>query len=215
VNRDLATLRTIRRTYDRRAGWFDAFVRWASLGRDARYRAAACDALRLDPGDRVLDLGGGTGLNLPWLAPATGPAGRVILADLSRPMLAEARARARSAGWDHVTFLQAEGGRLRLAPASLDAAISTYALTTIPDWPAALDAMVVALKPGGRIALLDDRLPPGWFVGPGFMMDALRRDGWRDRAGSIARRLGRGCADVVVRNLHGGLIYLVAAARRA
>jgi len=215
MDRDAVTLRAIRDAYDRRAGWFDAFVRWASLGRDPAYRAAACAALRLVPGARVLDLGGGTGLNLPWLAPAAGPAGRVIVADLSRPMLGAARARARAAGWANVACVQAEGGRLRLAPASLDAAISTYALTTIPDWPAALDAMVAALRPGGRIAILDDRLPPGWFVGPLFMLKALRRDGWRNRAREIAERLERACTDVSVRNVHAGLIYRVAAAKAA
>jgi len=215
VNRDAATLRIIRDAYDRRAGWFDAFVRWASMGRDPRYRAEACSALRLDSGARVLDLGGGTGLNLPWLAPAVGPAGHVIVVDLSRSMLEGARARARAAGWAQVDCVQAEGGRCRLAPGSLDAAISTYALTAIPDWPAALDAMVGALKPGGRLAILDDRLPPGWFIGPGFMMQALWRYGWRDRAAEIAARLGRGCTRVAVRRLHAGLIYLVTAARRA
>jgi ubiquinone/menaquinone biosynthesis C-methylase UbiE len=208
MNRDAATLR---RAYDRRAGWFDAFVRWASLGRDPVYRAAACAALRLAPGDRVLDLGGGTGLNLPWLAPAVGPAGRVIVADLSRPMLEAARARARDAGWSNVDCVQAEGGRFRVASASLDAALSTYALTTIPDWPAALAALVAALRPGGRIAILDDRLPPGWFVGPGFMLKAMWRDGWRNRAREIAELLGRDCADVAVRNVHIGLIYRVTA----
>jgi ubiquinone/menaquinone biosynthesis C-methylase UbiE len=213
VNRDAATLRAVRDAYDRRAGWFDAFVCWSSLGRDPVYRAAACDALRIGPGARVLDLGGGTGLNLPWLCPAAGPSGRVIVADLSRPMLEAARARARAAGWTNARFLQAEGGRFRLAPASLDAALSTYALTTIPDWPAALDAMVDALKPGGRITILDDRLPPGWFVGPVFMMKAMWRDGWKSRAREIAERLAGPCADVALRNHHGGLIYQVAAVR--
>ena len=213
MNRDAAVLDAVRRAYDRRAGWFDAFVRGASLGRDPVYREAACRALRLAPGARVLDLGGGTGLNLPWLAPAVGPAGRVLVADLSRAMLEAARRRARAAGWANAAFLQADGGRFRLAPASLDAALSTYALTTIPRWPAALDALVAALRPGGRIAILDDRLPPGWFVGPGFMLEAMRRDGWRDRARDIAGLLGRGCRDVSVRNVHAGLIYQITAVR--
>ncbi len=215
MNRDAATLRAIRDAYDRRAGWFDAFVRWASLGRDPRYRADACDTLRLVPGARVFARCGGTGHKLPWLAPAVGPAGRVIGADLSRPMLEGARARARAAGWTQVDCVQAEGGRFRLAPGSLDAAIATYALTTIPDWPAALDATVDALKPGGRIALLDDRLPPGWFVGPGFMLKTLWRDGWHGRVGAIVARLGRECVDVTARSLHIGLLYRVTAVRRA
>lgn len=164
---------------------------------------------------RVLDLGCGTGLNLPWLAPAAGPSGRVVGADLSLPMLAQARARARAAGWTNVRLVQAEGGVLRLAPASLDAALSTYTLTTIPDWPAALDGVLRALRPGGRIAILDDRLPPGWFVGPGFMLRSLRRDGWRDRAGEIARRLAGRCAEVRTRIRHGGLIYLITGTKRA
>jgi ubiquinone/menaquinone biosynthesis C-methylase UbiE len=208
------TIANVRQAYDRRAGWFDAFVRGASLGRDPVYREAACRALRLAPGERVLDLGCGTGLDFTWLCPAVGPAGRVIGVDLSRAMLAAARRRARAAGWTNVRLVQAEGGRFRLAPGRLDAALSTYALTTIPDWPAALDAMAAALRPGGRVVILDDRLPPGWFVGPGFMLKALRHEGWRDRASEIARRLAATCDGVETVNVHAGLIYRVAGMRR-
>lgn len=209
MNRDAATLLAIRDAYDRRAGWFDAFVRGASLGRDPLYREAAIEALRLAPGHCVLDLGCGTGLNFSWLAPAVGPAGRVIGVDLSLPMLAAARAKAVAAGWANVRLVQVEAARLRLPPASVDAVLSTYTLTTVPDWPAALRALLAALRPGGRIAILDDRLPPGWFVGPTFMLRSMWRDGWRSQAEAIRRELGRTCGDVEIANLHGGLIYRI------
>lgn len=214
MNRDRSTLVEIRSAYDRRAAWFDAFVRGASLGRDPVYREAAVRALRLAPGRRVLDLGCGTGLNLSWVAPPVGPAGLVIGVDLSLPMLLAARAKAQAAGWSNVRLVQSEGSRLRLAPASVDAVLSTYTLTTVPDWPAALHALLAALRPGGRIAILDDRLPPGWFVGPAFMLRSMWRGGWRDQAGGIVRALERACGDIAVANLHGGLIYLIVGVKR-
>jgi ubiquinone/menaquinone biosynthesis C-methylase UbiE len=143
-----------------------------------------------------------------------GPSGRVIGVDLSLPMLAAAQARARARGWTNVRLVQSEGSRLRLPPASLDAALSTYTLTTVPGWPAALASLAAALRPGGRIAILDDRLPPGWFVGPLFMLRALGRDGWQLQAAAIARSLAPACGEIETRAFHAGLIYLVTAAKR-
>ena len=211
------TVRMIRRAYDRRASWFDGFVRWASLGRDSRYRAAAVDALRLGPGGRVIDLGCGTGLDFPFLFDAVGPAGLVVGVDLSLPMLHRAQARRIGPigpiGLINPFLVQADGGRLRLRPGGFDAAVSAYALTTIPRWPAALENLLAALRPGGRIAILDDRLPPGWFVGPAFMLRMTVREGWRSRTGEIRRVLEKSCGEIEMKNFHGGLIYLVTATR--
>ena len=199
----------LRSTYDRRASWFDGFVRWASLGRDRRYREAAVVALALRPGDRVLDLGCGTGLNLPLLAEGVGEKGRVVGVDLSGGMLRRARGRGIGPiGPIRPILLQADGSRFYLRPGSLDAVLSTYTLTTLPRWPNVLDGLLAALKPGGRIAILDDRLPPGWFINPAFMLKMTRREGWGGRVTAIVSSLEKSCGDVRIENFHGGLIYL-------
>lgn len=210
--RDL--LPAIRSAYDRRASWFDGFVRWASLGRDSIYRSAAVEALQLRPGGRVLDLGCGTGLDFPFLLDAVGPDGRIVGVDLSRAMLQRARERGTGpTGRIGPVLVRADGGRLRFRTASFDAVLATYSLTTIPGWPRALQRLLDALRPGGRIAILDDRLPPGWFVGPVFMLRMTAQEGWRSRVPAIVSLVEKSCEDVRITNFHGGLIYLVTARR--
>src|SRR5262245_54883533 len=68
----------IRTTYDRRARWYDAIVRLLSFGGDREYRRRAVAALRLQPGQRVLDVGCGTGLNFRLLSEGVGPSGLVV-----------------------------------------------------------------------------------------------------------------------------------------
>lgn len=84
----------------RRARFYDAL----SLERPV-YRAgrlAGITALGLRPGDRVLDVGCGTGLNLPVLRAAVGPGRSVIGVDASTAMLRQASARVRAAAWENV-----------------------------------------------------------------------------------------------------------------
>src|SRR5438876_10930572 len=109
----------IRSTYDRRAPWYDAIVRLLSFGSDREYRRRAVAELRLRPGQRVLDVGCGTGLNFRLLADAVGPSGLVVGTDLSHAMLREA-----SAG--RASRIQARASQRLFKPATFDAALSTY-----------------------------------------------------------------------------------------
>jgi len=133
-------------------------------------RVAGIDALRLGRGDIVLDLGCGTGLNLPLLLDRVGPEGHVIGLDRSSSMLAVARDRVRSKGWSNVSLLEAdvllldpaqitsialrEGGRSRV-----DAAFSSYALSVFDDWMPAWELMRGVVRPGGRAGIVDMALP--------------------------------------------------------
>jgi S-adenosylmethionine-diacylgycerolhomoserine-N-methlytransferase len=125
-------------------------------------RRAGIRALRLTPGDRVLDLGCGTGLNLRHLLRRIGRGGHVVAVDSSPDMLRQAARRARRHGWTNVTFVCADASTVD--PGSwdaVDAAVSTYALSVIPDWPAAWRRMVSATRAGGRIAVVDMQEPVG------------------------------------------------------
>src|SRR3972149_12090846 len=87
--------------YDRRG------ARWPFAG----LRRHAIDLLQLKPGDAVLDVGCGTGLAFPLLEEAIGSQGRIIAIDQSPDMLARARERVRTSGWENGTLIQspAEG----------------------------------------------------------------------------------------------------------
>ena len=99
---------------------------------------------------RVLEVGCGTGLNLPLYSPAE--VASVTAVDLSAGMLAEAR---RAAASVPVTFVQADVEQLPFAAASFDTVVSTFSLCVFPDPLAALKSMVRVVKPGGAVLLLE------------------------------------------------------------
>jgi S-adenosylmethionine-diacylgycerolhomoserine-N-methlytransferase len=129
-------------------------------------RRAGIEALRLAPGDRVLDLGCGTGLNFRHLLRRIGSTGHVVALDSSSAMLRQAARRVRRRGWPNVTLLCADASTVDTAAWELvDAALSTYVLSVIPDRPAAWRTMLRGTRVGGRIAVVDMQEPQGrWAV---------------------------------------------------
>lgn len=138
-------------------------------------RVAAIDLMALRPGDRVLDIGCGTGLNFPLVQDRIGPTGSITGVDASAQMLAQARRRTRAAGWDNVRLTEADATALDAralgAAAGFDAVMSTYALSLMPDWPRAVALMTAASRPGGRVAVVDMQTP----VGPARVWTPLAR----------------------------------------
>lgn len=139
-----------------------AYARWAPVydlvftacmkpGRKAG--AAAVNAL----GDgarpiKLLDVGVGTGLELPMFAPHV----RITGIDLSEPMLDIARKRVASAGLANVEDLRAmDAMALEFPDAAFDAVIAPYVLTVVPDPHRTLDEMARVVKPGGEIILVN------------------------------------------------------------
>lgn len=124
-------------------------------------RSRAIDLLHLQPGDQVLDIGCGTGLNLPLLRERVGTGGTVVGVDASAAMLDQAKKRCRT--WENVTLLEADAGQLDrlLERSSFDAVIVTYALSIITDWQDAWAHALALTKPGARVAVVDLALPTG------------------------------------------------------
>ncbi|MCB9763819.1 MAG: methyltransferase domain-containing protein [Alphaproteobacteria bacterium] len=147
----------VEKNYNRLSSRYDFWSRWLvdPLTDLPALRARTVERLALRPGDSVLDIGCGTGLNLPLLAPAVGPQGRVVALDYSPGMLAQARARVEAAGWAQVALVQGDAAKLEGVGGPFDGVMSTWALGIVDDLPSALQRAVEVLKPGGRLAVLD------------------------------------------------------------
>jgi demethylmenaquinone methyltransferase/2-methoxy-6-polyprenyl-1,4-benzoquinol methylase len=144
--------RRVRRLYGLVAGIYDFRV-----GPFLRGRKHALDALRPNPGDTVLDLACGTGLNFAHIIEWIGPKGRIVGVDFTRPMLNRAQRKVDRHQWDNVTLVEGDATDLPLAAASCDAVLCSYAMAIIPDYRRAIAEAVRVLKPGGRLVLLEPK----------------------------------------------------------
>jgi ubiquinone/menaquinone biosynthesis C-methylase UbiE len=129
-------------------------------------RLATVRALGLRPGATVVDMACGTGLNFALIERAIGPRGRLIGVDLTDAMLAHAQHRVEANGWSNVSLVQSDAVGFEF-PAGIDAIMSTYALSQVPDSAAVIAHGAAALSEGGRWAVLDLKVPdntPRWLT---------------------------------------------------
>lgn len=184
--------------------------------REWAYRQKAVDALHLKPGDTVVEIACGTGLNFSLYQEAIGPPGKIIGVDLTDAMLAQAQQRIADNGWENVELVHMDARDYQF-PAGTDAIISTYALSLIPESRQVLENSVKALAPGGRLALLELQVPekwPGWLVDIGvwLMKPFAVTDEWLQRRPweSIQQTMQEQLTDVSITEMYLGLTYIIA-----
>jgi ubiquinone/menaquinone biosynthesis C-methylase UbiE len=154
-------------------------------------RRRAVRALELRPGDSVVDIACGTGLNFSLIEQAIGPGGRIVGVDLTDAMLDQAQQRIETNGFRNISLVQADAAEFDF-PTEVDAIVSTYALSHVPRCAEVIAHGAAALSAGGRWVVLDLKAPdraPRWLTQLGI---ALAR-----RFGSIDEWVGRRPWDAV------------------
>ncbi len=139
--------RQVQRAYELYAPIYDFMFDWIF----APGRAAAVRQLGLQPNDVTLEVGIGTGLNLPLYPPTA----RLIGIDLSQEMLDKAVERVQTLAMPNVTLKVMDATALDFGDNEFDKALATYTISAVPDPVAVLREMRRVVKPGGVIVILN------------------------------------------------------------
>lgn len=141
-----------RASYDRLSGWYDLIT-----AGERRFQEIGLRLLAAQPGERVLEIGVGTGWALTTLAQAVGPEGAVCGVDISPAMLRLADRRLERAGLHgRAQLLEHDAAHLSLPDATFDAAFVSFTLELFdtPEIPLVLGECRRVLRAGGRLAVV-------------------------------------------------------------
>jgi phosphatidylethanolamine/phosphatidyl-N-methylethanolamine N-methyltransferase len=163
----------VQRAYELYAPVYDFIFDWIF----APGRAAAIKQLGLEPTDRVLEVGIGTGLNLPLYSPAV----RLTGIDISQEMLDKAVERVQTLAMPNVTLKVMDATSMDFGDNEFDKAVATYTISAVPDPVAVLREMRRVVQPNGTLVILNHFRSSNRVVGFGEDMVAplCTRLGWK------------------------------------
>ncbi len=131
------------------------------IGIRQTFRSCAIKFLRLQPGDFVVELGCGTGLNFPLIIDQIGPKGRLAGVDLTPNMLARAQERVDRFGWKNVVLIQSDIETYGF-PEGINKVLSVGVFGYLAEYDSVIKSVSGALVPGGRLVIMDGKLPEHW-----------------------------------------------------
>ena len=123
-------------------------------------RKRAVDRLKLRQGDRVLEVGCGTGRNFQFLRDAVGPEGRIYGVDLSEGMLRRARKLCQRRQWTNFVLIKADAADYA-SQELFDGALFSFSYNVMPHHRSVLRQVWKQLRPGGSLVIMDAKPPPG------------------------------------------------------
>ncbi|SDK27497.1 class I SAM-dependent methyltransferase [Natronorubrum texcoconense] len=153
---------TAQEFYGRWARLYDVIARRTPGIPALRRRAAA--ACRLEPGDTVVEMGCGTGANLPYLRDRVGPEGTVVGIDFTGPVLE--RARDLTAEYDNVHVVRADATQPPLDVEDVDALLATFVVGMLEDPAGAVDDWCDLVGPDGHVVLANAARSDEWYAPP-------------------------------------------------
>ena len=164
-----------RRVYSDFAHLYDSVFGRAFVDREHEL----IESLNLRPGQRVLEVGVGTGISLDAYPPYV----HVVGIDPSAGMLKQAREKARDNGWGHIEVRPGDALNLEFPDNSFDWVTTFHVMTVVPDPRRMMDEMVRVCKPGGGLALINhfasDR---PWLYTVGKVLNPITKHlGWTTR----------------------------------
>jgi demethylmenaquinone methyltransferase/2-methoxy-6-polyprenyl-1,4-benzoquinol methylase len=127
------------------------------------YRQKLIQSLELQPGQTVLDIGCGSGLNFELIINAIGPHGTLIGVDFSAKMLERAQKTIDKNGWKNVFLLKQDATKLNLKELNIhsgndiriDRILCTLGLSVFPDWQLVFEKSFDLLEPNGKFGIMD------------------------------------------------------------
>ncbi|QDV22171.1 class I SAM-dependent methyltransferase [Aureliella helgolandensis] len=156
--------------YSGQAEAYDDFRKRLLHGREELFQA-----IEVPEGGVWVDLGGGTGANMEFIADRVPQLGQAYVVDLASSLLKVASSRFESHGWDHVSAVEADATKWQPPEGQADVVTFSYSLTMIPDWFSAIENALRMLKPGGQIGVVD------FYATRKHAAEGMQRHGWFTR----------------------------------
>jgi len=175
--------RLVQEQFDPIAGSYDLADSLLSFGLDSRWRKRAVRALALKPGDRVLDVCGGTAGLARLASRRVGPGGRVVVYDFNRPMIEAGRRRIRKEkDRGLLSFVQGDAEAIGCPGGIFDAVMIGFGLRNLVHPETGLKEFLRVLKPGGKLMVLEFSLPVNGLVRGLYHLYSFR---WMPLAGRL------------------------------